>query len=68
MTEPFGADWISAVYEALRAAARDEPLDESALDRVFTRRIGRANMVSGRRSSIFSTASASFFGSSGRPS
>ena len=35
VAEPFGADWISAVYEALRAAARDEPLDESALDRVY---------------------------------
>ncbi|MGA9494055.1 MAG: sulfotransferase family protein, partial [Mycobacterium sp.] len=33
--EPFGGDWISAVYEALHAAARDEPWDESALDRVF---------------------------------
>jgi hypothetical protein len=35
VTEPFGTDWISAVYEALGAAARDEPLDQSALDRVF---------------------------------
>ena len=35
VTETFGADWISTVYEALRAAARDEPWDESALDRVF---------------------------------
>ncbi len=35
VTEPFGTDWISAVYEALRAAARDEPWDRSALDRVF---------------------------------
>ncbi len=35
VTEPFGTDWISAVYEALRAAARDEPLDGFALDRVF---------------------------------
>jgi len=35
VTELFGTDWISAVYEALRAAARDEPWDESALDRVF---------------------------------
>jgi hypothetical protein len=26
---------MSAVYEALRAAARDEPWDGSALDRVF---------------------------------
>jgi hypothetical protein len=31
VTEPFGTDWISTVYEALRAAARDQ----SALDRVF---------------------------------
>ena len=35
MTEPFGTDWISVVHEALRAATRDEPLDESALDRAF---------------------------------
>jgi hypothetical protein len=35
VAEPFGGDWISAVYEALRAAARDEPWDESVLDRVF---------------------------------
>jgi hypothetical protein len=33
--EPFGGDWISVVYEALHAAARDEPWDRSALDRVF---------------------------------
>ncbi|MDT5217205.1 MAG: hypothetical protein QOK18_5444 [Mycobacterium sp.] len=35
VTEPFGTDWISVVYEALRAAARDEPWDGSALDRAF---------------------------------
>ena len=35
VTELFGTDWNSAVYEALRAAARDEPWDRSALDRVF---------------------------------
>ena len=35
IAEPFGGDWISAVYEALHAAARDQPWDESALDRVF---------------------------------
>jgi hypothetical protein len=35
VTEFFGTDWISAVYEALCAAARDEPWDQSALDRVF---------------------------------
>lgn len=31
----FGADWISAVYEVLREAAQDGPLDMSTLDRVF---------------------------------
>ncbi|WP_236056617.1 sulfotransferase family protein [Mycobacterium sp. SM1] len=35
VTEPFGTDWVSTVYEALRAAARDEPWDEAELDRVF---------------------------------
>ena len=35
VTEPFGTDWISTVYDALCAAARDEPCNESALDRVF---------------------------------
>jgi hypothetical protein len=35
VTALFGADWISAVYESLGAAARDEPWDGSALDRVF---------------------------------
>jgi hypothetical protein len=35
VTEPFGTDWISVVYETLGAAARDEPWDASALDRVF---------------------------------
>jgi hypothetical protein len=34
-TEPFGTDWISAVYEAVGAAACDESWDGSALDRVF---------------------------------
>lgn len=33
--EPFGTDWISTVYDTLAAAARDEPWDESALDRVY---------------------------------
>ena len=33
--EPFGTDWMSVVYETLCTAARDEPWDESALDRVF---------------------------------
>lgn len=32
--EPFGTDWMSAAYATLSAAARDEPWDESALDRV----------------------------------
>ncbi|MGO9154444.1 MAG: sulfotransferase family protein, partial [Mycobacterium sp.] len=35
VTELFGADWISAAYQALSAAARDEPWDQPALDRVF---------------------------------
>lgn len=35
IVEPFGTDWISTVYEALDAAARDEPWDAAALDRVF---------------------------------
>jgi hypothetical protein len=35
VTEYLGANWNSAVYEALRAAAQDEPCDESALDGVF---------------------------------
>jgi hypothetical protein len=35
VTEVFGTDWISVVYEALCAAARDEPWDGSELDRVF---------------------------------
>lgn len=35
VAEPFGTDWISPVYEALRAAAQDEPWDVSTLDRVF---------------------------------
>jgi len=35
VTGRFGADWISEAYEALSAAARDEPWDQSALDRVF---------------------------------
>jgi hypothetical protein len=35
VTEPFGTDWISVVYETLGTAARDEPWDQSALDRVF---------------------------------
>jgi hypothetical protein len=31
----FGADWMSTVYKVMRTAARDEPWDESVLDRVF---------------------------------
>ena len=32
---PFGTGWISTVYDALCAAARDESWDQSVLDRVF---------------------------------
>ena len=65
--EPFGTDWISAAYEALRVAARDEPTSPgmSLCWTAFSRRIGRANMVSGRRSRIPATASTA--GSSGFP-
>jgi hypothetical protein len=35
VTERFGADWTSTVYETIRAATRDESWDGSALDRVF---------------------------------
>lgn len=35
VTELFGTDWMSTAYEALSAAARDEPQDQSALDRVY---------------------------------
>lgn len=35
VTNLFGADWISLVYEVLREAAHDDPLDMSTLDRVF---------------------------------
>lgn len=35
VTEPFGTDWISVVYEALCAAARDESWDQAALDHVL---------------------------------
>jgi hypothetical protein len=34
-TDRFSTDWMSAVYEAIRTAARDEPWDVSVLDRVF---------------------------------
>lgn len=33
--EPFGTDWLTATYQAVRAAARDEPWDHSVLDRVY---------------------------------
>src|SRR6185312_9043688 len=33
--EPFGTDWMSVAYQALGAAARDEPWDRSVLDRVY---------------------------------
>ena len=35
VAEPFGTDWISVVYDALCAAARDERWDQAALDHVF---------------------------------
>jgi hypothetical protein len=35
VTEVLGTHWNSTVYEALRAAARDEPCDGSVLDGVF---------------------------------
>jgi hypothetical protein len=35
VAEPFGTDWMSTVYETTQSAARDEPWEESALDRVY---------------------------------
>jgi hypothetical protein len=35
VTESFGADWTSTVYEAVSSAARDERWDEATLDHVF---------------------------------
>jgi hypothetical protein len=35
ITELGGTDWISATYEAMHAAAQDEPVNAAALDRVF---------------------------------
>lgn len=35
VADHFGTDWISAVYEALRGAAQDGPLQVATLDRVF---------------------------------
>lgn len=34
-TEVFGQPWVSRVYTALSAAARDEPVDTATLDEVF---------------------------------
>ena len=35
VTDRFGTDWMSTVYEALADAARDEPRDHSTLDGIF---------------------------------
>ena len=35
VTDYFGTDWVSVVYEAVCAAARDEPWDGALLDRAF---------------------------------
>jgi hypothetical protein len=35
VTEPFGTDWMGAIYETVRAAARDEAWDQSEFDRVY---------------------------------
>ncbi|OBK76831.1 hypothetical protein [Mycobacterium sp. 1164985.4] len=35
VTERFGTDWMSTAYDAMQAASRDKPWDESVLDRVF---------------------------------
>ncbi|MEB4212255.1 sulfotransferase family protein [Mycobacterium sp. 94-17] len=35
LAEPFGTDWVSTVYDALCAAAQDQPVDRATLDRVF---------------------------------
>lgn len=35
ISEVFGAPWLSQVYDALAAAARDEPLETALLDQVF---------------------------------
>ena len=66
VTEPFGTDWISAVYEALGAASRDEPWDASVLDRVFE--AYRASENGSERCSRISTASIRLTGSPGRAS
>lgn len=36
IAEPFGNDWVTSTYEELAAAARDEPWDQSVVDRVFS--------------------------------
>lgn len=36
IAEVFGSPWVPQVYEALSAAARDEPVDVAMLDGVFT--------------------------------
>jgi hypothetical protein len=36
VTEPFGTDWLSVAYEDLSTAARDDPWDQSELDRILT--------------------------------
>lgn len=35
VSDRFGTNWMSTVYQTLHAAARDEPWDASELDRVF---------------------------------
>lgn len=35
VADVFGTDWITAVYDALRGAAQDDPVDMTTLDRVF---------------------------------
>ncbi|QEN13242.1 sulfotransferase family protein [Mycolicibacterium sp. ELW1] len=35
VVEPFGTDWVGSTYDAMSAAARDEPWDAAGLDRVF---------------------------------
>jgi hypothetical protein len=36
VTDLFGANWISTVYETLGAAARDQPWEQSTMDDVFS--------------------------------
>ncbi|MDG4666791.1 sulfotransferase family protein [Mycobacterium sp. 236(2023)] len=35
IVEPFGTDWVRSTYEALSAAARDKPWDQTAIDCVI---------------------------------